>query len=75
MSQLQRGKTTLELNGIPYDIQFEISRLIDGWFDLKVWHEGKSATERVPQYSSDPVEDIKSPHGTILLNKILKNEV
>jgi len=69
------GKEEIILNGEKYLIQYEIENDIDGWFDLTVWHDGDSIRRRVPRYQADTIEDIRQPHGPMLLAKIIGVEV
>jgi hypothetical protein len=57
-----------------FDIQYEVSKDIDGWFDLTIWYEGKSIKERVPSYSSDRESDVKEAHAPMLLGTLIKRD-
>jgi len=65
-------KTKVLIENQPFDIQYEITKDIDGWFDLTIWYEGKSIKERVPSYSSDRESDIKEAHAPVLLKVLIK---
>ncbi|MEW7973262.1 MAG: hypothetical protein AB2810_03540 [Candidatus Thiodiazotropha endolucinida] len=71
MASIEKGTVLINIDGNEYSVQYEISNLIDGWFDLNVWYKGNSIKERVPQYCANLVEDVISPHGGMLLEKLL----
>ncbi len=61
-----------DFEGRTYVAQYEIFNLIDGWFNLIIWYQGKSVTERVPLYTQYPHDDVESQHGETLFLKLLK---
>lgn len=70
MQNLIKGSTKVEWNGLDHNIQYEISNMRNGGFDLCVSYKGESLKEHVPQFSIDPVEDVKVPHGELFLEKM-----
>jgi len=54
-----------------YSIDYEVSNLTDTHFDLSIWYYGKEIREKCPRYLANPEEDIISPHGPMLLQKLL----
>ena len=67
----EKGKASIDLNGQTYLVQYEITELRDGWFTLTIWYSGKSVTERVPYYTMNAHDDVNSPHGGVLLRRLL----
>lgn len=67
----EKGRVRISLDDVIYFIQYEITELQDAWFKLTIWYCGKSVTERVPRYAIDPHDDVKSPHGSTLLQLLL----
>ncbi len=68
---MERRTIAIELDGTVYSVQYEINRIRDGWFDLRLWYRGRAMSERCPQYSFDPHQDVAAPHGPILLQRML----
>jgi len=64
-------KIEVLIETVPFEIQYEITNDIDGWFDLEVWYKGKSIQERVPSYSADREKDVKEPHAPVLLQSLI----
>ncbi len=65
-------KTKILTENQPVNFQYEISKDIDGWFDLTIWYEGESIKERVPSYSSDRESDVKEAYAPMLLETLIK---
>ncbi len=72
MEKTEKGTIVLDLDNQEYPIQYEINNFIDSWFDLTIWYKGTSITERVPGYTLNPHDDVKSPHGEMLLRNLLE---
>lgn len=70
-SNIERGTTTVDLDGAPYVLQYEVAEITDGWFTLTIWYRGQSCSERVPSYTTNPHDDIKAPHGSMLLRRLI----
>jgi hypothetical protein len=70
-SNIETGTTTVDLDGTPYLLQYEVAEIRDGWFTLTIWYMGKSCAERVPSYSMNPHDDIKATHGSMLLRRLI----
>ena len=68
---VEKGKASIDLDGQAYLIQYELTELREGWFTLTIWHSGRSVTERVPSYTTNAHDDVKSPHGGVLLKRLL----
>ncbi len=69
---MEKGTLEINLNNTVYKIQYEASNESSDWFDLMVWLNGRSISDRVPRYTLDLVEDIKSPHAIRLLEELLE---
>ena len=74
MKDREKGEIEVELEGIQYSLQYEVSNQIENWFDLTIWLNGESISERVPRYTESLAEDIKSPHAVVLLEKLLEHD-
>lgn len=68
---VEKGKASIDLGGQTYLVQYELTEPRDGWFKLTIWHSGKSVTERVPSYTMNAHDDVKSPHAGMLLRRLL----
>jgi hypothetical protein len=72
MNQARLDTMEIFYRGRKIKFQYEILNLRDGWFDLTIWHDGKSIMERVPNYLADPKDDVKNSHGAMILKKLIK---
>lgn len=64
-------KIEVSIERVPFEIQYEITHDVDGWFDLIIWYKGKSMQERVPSYSANRDLDIKETHAPALLESLI----
>jgi hypothetical protein len=67
----EKGQLSIELDGQTYLVQYEIAEIRDEWFTLTIWYSGTSITERVPWYTMNAHDDVSSPHGGMLLRRLL----
>lgn len=65
---------SIDLDGQTYSVQYQLNELSDGWFTLTIWHSGKSVSERVPCYTMNAHDDVESPHGGVLLRRLLTTQ-
>jgi hypothetical protein len=71
MTNKDKGFEEAVLDGITHEYQYEISNVTDTNFDLTVWYMGQSITERCPCYLANPHDDVRAPHGPLLLAKLI----
>jgi len=67
----EKGHASIDLDGQTHSVQYELDELRDGWFTLTIWHSGRSVSERVPCYTMNAHDDVKSAHGGVLLRRLL----
>ena len=68
---METGTIEIENQSTVYKLQYEVSNEFDNWFDLKIWLNGRSMSERVPRYTDSLLEDIKAPHAIRFLEELL----
>lgn len=71
MKNLQ-GTVDIEFNGDVYPVEYTISNVNNGKFDLMITANGTTITESVTQFSQDPVADVIVPHGERMLQMMNK---
>ena len=69
---METGTIEIENQSTVYKLQYEVSNEVDNWFDLKIWLNGRSMSERVPRYTGSLLEDIKTPHAIRFLEELLE---
>ena len=69
---METGTIEIENQSTVYKLQYEVSNEFDNWFDLKIWLNGRSMSERVPRYTDSLLEDIKAPHAIRFLEELLE---
>jgi hypothetical protein len=70
----EKGRAAAKIDGVICEYQYTIENIRDTTFDLTVWYRGESIRERVSRYLMDPHEDVRAPHGPMLLAALIGGE-